>query len=231
METLGRDTFHSVLARLDFLDLIAASSSCRLLRDAADPAGPLWQDLCHRRWGTAGGSGGAALNTSVFPVEQPDSAAIDQGQPQQQAGADYKAILLQDNGWADPGALSVQQYAGSAWSDEVVAVQPSCSAAGGGACSIAVSSCRELRILSLEGSPGAQLQVQYAGTHAAHSRGELWSSLAPVPPEAAGGSAGLVAAGGCRGRLALFRLPPNRSTAPSRLSVQPAAMLTFPGNR
>lgn len=126
--------------------------------------------------------------------------------------------------------MSVQRYAGVRWADEIVALQP--QTAADGSTTIAVSSCRELRLLQLDAPPGSPLQVLRAANHSVHSdRRELWSSVAALgrADEPAGGD-GWLAAGGCHGRLALFQLPPSGSSSPSRAALRPSAVLDFPGS-
>lgn len=120
--------------------------------------------------------------------------------------------------------------AGVRWADEIAAIQPRTEADG--STTIAVSSCRELRLLRLDAAPGSRLQVLRAANHSVHSGRELWSSVAALAAadEPAGGE-GWVAAGGCHGRLALFQLPPGGSSSPSHAALRPAAVLDLPGSR
>lgn len=130
-----------------------------------------------------------------------------------------------------PCSVATPPGAGVRWADEIVALQP--QTAADGSTTIAVSSCRELRLLQLDAPPGSPLQVLRAANHSVHSdRRELWSSVAALggADEPAGGD-GWLAAGGCHGRLALFQLPPSGSSSPSRAALRPSAVLDFPGSR
>ncbi len=120
--------------------------------------------------------------------------------------------------------------AGVRWADEIAAVEP--QTAADGSTTIAVSSCRELRLLRLDAVPGSRLQVLRAANHSVHSGRELWSSVAALAgaDEPAGGE-GWLAAGGCHGRLALFQLPCSGSTSPAHAALRPAAVLDSPGSR
>ncbi|KAL4440486.1 hypothetical protein ABPG75_003487 [Micractinium tetrahymenae] len=207
--SLSPDALHVVLSQLEFPDLLAASATCRQLRAAAS-APQLWERLCRRRWA-------GSLTTSLF-----------RGGPKLGNVPDYRQLFLQDNGWAWP-QLTVQRYAGVRWADEIVALHP--QTAADGSTTVAVSSCRELRLLRLDATPGSPLQVLRAANHSVHSGGrELWSSVtALAPADDAGGGEGWVAAGGCHGRLALYQLPPSGSTSPTHAALRPAAVLDFPG--
>lgn len=221
METLPADALNAVLAKLDHIDLLAASSACRQMRAAATADSALWRALCTRRWhGT--------LNTALWPLRPSAPPQQPQQQPQQQQPrADYRAVFASDNGWSAP-RLATQRYAGSSWSDELVALHP--STAPDGTTTIVVSSCKELRILEAGPSPEDQVQIRRAANVALRSGRELWSSVAALPATVAGAE-GLVAAGGCHGRLALFRLPEAHGSAPSADVMEPASSLVFPGNR
>ena len=232
MDRLSNDALQQVLQHLDWQDLLAAGAACRQLRAAAAADSPLWRRLCQRRWH-------GPLNTwfAPQPPQPPSSssatsaaaAVAAEAAPTAAAGQqaiDYRALFLHDNGWAAPDAgMAVQQWAGSHWNDEVTAAQP--SAAADGSTLVAVSSSRELRLLRLDASPGAQRQVRRAGTHRASSGGEQWSSLAVL----LGGGGELVATGGCRGRVTLWRLPEWHSAAPAQAAAQPAATLALAANK
>ena len=145
------------------------------------------------------------------------------------APADHRALFLADNGWAPGAPLGVSQWAGCSWEDELVGV----GVAPGQPCdTIAVSTCRELRLLHLSatGDGGVQLRPLRAARHssAAGANAEQWSAVAAL---SSGGDGGLVAAGGCFGRLALFQLPEHGSGCPAKAAVQPAAALAFPESR
>jgi hypothetical protein len=224
MDSLPADALHSVLEKLDPAGLLAATSTCRRLHTAAAQDSVLWRDLCRRRWG--GGLNTALWALPLQPAPLAHHICHHQQQQQQQqqqllhGRPNYKALFLRDNGWAAP-RFAVQRYAGSAWSDELAAVHA--STADDGTTTVAVSSSRELRILEAGPEASATLRVRRAADVARHSGGEVWSAVAAVSA-----GQGLVAAGGCGGRLALWRLPEAGGQGPSAHAVQPTAVLPFP---
>lgn len=216
MDSLPHDALNHVLEKLGPSDLLAASSTCRHLRAAAAPDSELWHGLCRRRW--AGGLNAALWALTAQPSFQGQHSH--QQQQQQQPGRpNYKSLFVRDNGWAAP-RFAVRQYAGSSWSDEVAAA--SASTADDGTTTVADSSTRELRVLQAGPEPHAALRVQRAADVARHSGDEIWSAVTALRC-----GEGLVAAGGCFGTLALWRLPEAGGQGPSALSVQPAAVLPY----
>lgn len=212
LDTLPRDALEAVLGKLEWRDLLSAVSACHTLRDAGQPA---WLAQC-RRFSPGG------LNAHLFPPSPPAPPGSNSPPPRHRT-ADFKALFLHDNGWGPGLGLELRRWAGCRWADELVAVQP--DEADDGATLVAVSTCRELRVLQLGPEPTAQLQTQRAGMHGAGGPStELWSSVAALP-------GGLVAAGSCHGRLALFCLPEHGSACCSQARVQPTAALALPGNR
>ncbi len=220
MDGLSNDALQQVLQHLDWQDLMAAGAACRQLRSAATPDSLLWRRLCLRRWH-------GPLNTwfPAPPPQLPTNSNHSAAAPQQQR-INYRALFLQDNGWTAPEAgMAQQQWAGSSWNDEVVAVQP--SAAADGSTLVAVSSSRELRLLQIDGSPEPKLRPLRAGVHVLRGGHVQWSSLAALP----GGDGSLVAAGSCHGSITLWRLPEWRSVAPAQAEAERVATLAAPGNK
>lgn len=224
MLTLPQDALERVLGELAWPDLLRASQASAALATATRP---LWRSHCERRWSPGG------LNTHLFASPPPPAPPLGAGAPLPPAAAlrppsppaDYKALFLRRNGWAPGLELELRRWAGCRWADELVAVQPGAADGASGTSLVAVSTCRELRVLELGAQPGAQLQTLRAGMHAGGGPGtELWSAVAALPD-------GMVAAGGCHGRLALFRLPAHHAACCSQERVQPAAALALPGNR
>lgn len=204
MDSLDAHVLHAILGRLDWPDLLAAQASCRRLRAAA---GPCWGTQCRRRWHTP--------NERLFAAAAGGASAP----------VDHRALFLADNGWAPGAPLSIAQWAGCSWEDELVAVQP------GPLDTVAVSSCRELRLLQLSTSNDGRVQLRplRAARHrpAAGASAEQWTAVATLPSS----GEGVMATGGCFGRLALWQLPEWGKGSPAQAAVQPIASLAFPGSR
>lgn len=234
MESLSNDALHGVLRHLSPADLLAAGQTCGVLRGAAKSK-ELWRQHCTRRWhepnvhlypADPDGSRSNSGSPTVAGSAAAGAASPGAGAPQPQA--DWRLLYVEGNGWSPgPGHwpdLHVARWAGCSWADELVALQSAAAAVAGSSTTIAISSCRELRLLELGAHPQAQLQTLRAGVHAQGPGSELWSAVAALP-------GGRVAAGGCYGRLALFHLPQWRSASPGQALIEPEAALAFPDNR